>query len=80
MNEQKIVLVNLSKGEIGEDVATVLGSFIITAIQNAAMRRASIPITERKRFYVFIDEAQHFVSTSFAAMLPQVRKFGLGLS
>ena len=43
------------------------------------MRRASIPITERKRFYVFIDEAQHFVSTSFAAMLPQVRKFGLGL-
>jgi type IV secretory pathway TraG/TraD family ATPase VirD4 len=79
MNEQKIVLVNLSKGEIGEDVATVLGSFIITSIQNAAMRRASIPITERKRFYVFIDEAQHFVSTSFAAMLPQVRKFGLGL-
>ncbi|MBD1363476.1 type IV secretion system DNA-binding domain-containing protein [Mucilaginibacter sp. ZT4R22] len=79
MNEQKIVLVNLSKGEIGEDVATVLGSFIITSIQNAAMRRASIPITQRKRFYVFIDEAQHFVSTSFAAMLPQVRKFGLGL-
>jgi type IV secretory pathway TraG/TraD family ATPase VirD4 len=79
MNGQKIVLVNLSKGEIGEDVATVLGSFIITSIQNAAMRRASIPITERRRFYVFIDEAQHFVSTSFAAMLPQVRKFGLGL-
>ncbi|MEO7214967.1 type IV secretion system DNA-binding domain-containing protein [Mucilaginibacter sp.] len=79
MNGQKIVLVNLSKGEVGEDVATVLGSFIITSIQNAAMRRASIPITERRRFYVFIDEAQHFVSTSFAAMLPQVRKFGLGL-
>jgi type IV secretory pathway TraG/TraD family ATPase VirD4 len=79
MNEGKVVLCNLSKGEVGEDVATVLGSFITTAIQNAAMRRASIQESQRKPFYLYIDEAQNFVSTSFATMLPQVRKFGLGL-
>jgi hypothetical protein len=79
MNEGKVVLCNLSKGEIGEDAATVLGSFITTAIQNAAMRRASIPQAQRKAFYLYIDEAQNFVSASFATMLPQVRKFGLGL-
>ena len=79
MNGSKIVLCNLSKGIIGEDVATVLGSFIITNIQNAAMRRATVPIDQRKPFYLFIDEAQNFVSTSFASLLPQVRKYGLGL-
>jgi len=79
MDSNKIVLVNLSKGVIGEDVTTVLGSFIITNIQNAALRRASIPTEQRRPFYLFIDEAQNFVSTSFASMLPQVRKFGLGL-
>jgi type IV secretory pathway TraG/TraD family ATPase VirD4 len=79
MNEGKVVLCNLSKGEVGEDVATVLGSFITTAIQNAAMRRASMPESRRKAFYLYIDEAQNFVSTSFATMLPQVRKFGVGL-
>jgi hypothetical protein len=79
MNEGKVILCNLSKGEIGEDAATVLGSFITTAIQNAAMRRASIPEAQRNAFYLYIDEAQNFVSTSFATMLPQVRKFGLGL-
>lgn len=79
MNNNKIVLCNLSKGVIGEDVATVLGSFIITNMQNAVMRRAILPKEQRKPFYLFIDEAQNFVSTSFASMLPQVRKFGLGL-
>jgi DNA helicase HerA-like ATPase len=79
MNNKRIVLCNLSKGIIGEDVATVLGSFIITNIQNAAMRRAVLPTDQRTPFYLFIDEAQNFVSTSFATMLPQVRKFGLGL-
>jgi type IV secretory pathway TraG/TraD family ATPase VirD4 len=79
MNGNKIVLCNLSKGVIGEDVSTVLGSFIITNIQNATMRRAAVSIDQRKPFYLFVDEAQNFVSTSFASMLPQVRKYGLGL-
>lgn len=79
MNEGKIVLINLSKGEIGEDVTNLLGSFITTAFLHAAMRRATLPIEKRTPFYLYIDESQNFVSSSFAAMLPQVRKFGLGL-
>jgi type IV secretory pathway TraG/TraD family ATPase VirD4 len=79
MNEKKILLCNLSKGVIGEDVSTVLGSFIITSLQMSAMRRATIPVADRTPFYVFVDETQNFVSTSFASMLPQVRKYGLAL-
>jgi len=79
MNENKIVLCNLSKGVIGEDVSTVLGSFLITIIQATAMRRASLPVHKRKPFYLFIDEAHSFISTTFATMLSQVRKFGVGL-
>jgi type IV secretory pathway TraG/TraD family ATPase VirD4 len=79
MNENKIVLCNLSKGIIGEDAATVLGSFIITNIQNAAIRRANIEVSKRKSFYLFIDEAHNFISASFASMLSEVRKYGVGL-
>jgi DNA helicase HerA-like ATPase len=79
MNENKIVLCNLSKGVIGEDVSTVLGSFLITIIQATAMRRATLPVHERIPFYLFIDEAHSFISTTFATMLSQVRKFGVGL-
>jgi type IV secretory pathway TraG/TraD family ATPase VirD4 len=79
MTENKIVLCNLSKGIIGEDAATVLGSFIITNIQNAAMRRAAIEVGNRKSFYLFVDEAHNFISASFASMLSEVRKYGVGL-
>jgi DNA helicase HerA-like ATPase len=79
MNENKIVLCNLSKGVIGEDVSTVLGSFLITIIQATAMRRASLPVHQRKPFYLFIDEAHSFISTTFATMFSQVRKFGVGI-
>jgi len=79
MNENKIVLCNLSKGVIGEDVSTVLVSFLITIIHATAMRRAAVAIQQRKPFYLFIDEAHSFISTTFATMLSQVRKFGVGL-
>jgi len=79
MNENKIVLCNLSRGVIGEDVSTVLGSFLITIIHATAMRRAAVAIQQRKPFYLFIDEAHSFISTTFATMLSQVRKFGVGL-
>ena len=79
MNENKILVCNLSKGSIGEDASTLLGSFLITAIQSAAMRRASIPAHLRKNYYLYIDEAHSFVSASFASMFSEVRKFGVGL-
>jgi len=79
MNENKIILCNLSKGVIGEDVSTVLGSFLITIIQTTAMRRALVSIHERKPFYLYIDEAHSFISSTFATMLSQIRKFGVGV-
>jgi hypothetical protein len=79
MNTRQILICNLSKGLIGEDVSTLLGSLITTGIQTAAMRRAYLPEQDRKPFYVFIDEAHSFLSPSFATMLSEVRKYGIGL-
>lgn len=79
MNKGKILICNLSKGSIGEDVSQILGSLLTTSIQAAAMRRAAIPEEERKPFMVFIDECHSFITTSFAAMLSEVRKYRVGL-
>lgn len=79
LNENKILICNLSKGLIGETVSTLLGSVLTTTIQMAAMRRASIPEAERKPCFLYLDEAHSFMSTSFATMLSEVRKYGLGL-
>ena len=79
MNGNKILLCNLSKGIIGEDISTVLGSFLTTGIQTTAMRRTSVPETERTPFYLFVDEAHNYLSASFATMLSEIRKFSVGL-
>ncbi len=79
MQKGQILVCNLSKGLIGEDVSTLLGSLITTGIQTAAMRRAHLPEHERIAFYIYIDEAHSFLSTSFATMLSEVRKYGIGL-
>ena len=79
MNKGKILICNLSKGVIGEDVSQILGSLITTAIQTAAMRRAGLPEHERKPFMVFIDECHSFITTSFAGMLSEIRKYKVGL-
>ncbi len=79
MNGGKILVCNLSKGAIGEDVSQILGSLITTAIQTAAMRRAQMPESERLPCMVFIDECQTFITSSFASMLSEVRKYRVGL-
>ena len=79
MNSGQILICNLSKGLIGEDVSTLLGSLITTGIQTAALRRAHLVEHDRKPFYLYIDEAHSFLSTSFATMLSEVRKYGIGL-
>jgi len=76
---KKIFIVNLSKGQIGEDAAALLGSMLVSAIGLAAMRRAKQPIKQRTPFYLFIDEMHSFVSLSFADILAEARKYGLGL-
>jgi hypothetical protein len=79
MGGGKILICNLSKGLLGEDVSTILGSFIVTAIQLAALNRASIPEEDRRPFFLYVDEMHSFVSLSFADMLAEVRKYKLGL-
>ncbi|MBI5414159.1 type IV secretion system DNA-binding domain-containing protein [Candidatus Peregrinibacteria bacterium] len=79
MDKGKILIVNLSKGKIGEDVSTLLGSVLISKFQIEAMSRADIPANERKDFYLFIDEFQNFATDSFASILSEARKYKLAL-
>lgn len=79
MDTKKILIVNLAKGAIGEDVTSILGSMLVNSIQIAALSRASQDETERIPFFVYIDEMQSFVSLSFADMLSEARKFKVGL-
>lgn len=79
MDNQKILIVNLSKGRIGEDNSTLLGALIITKLQLAAMSRIDIPESERKDFYLYVDEFQNFATESFANILSEARKFRLSL-
>lgn len=79
MNEQKIFLVNVSKGRIGEDNSALLGAMLITKIQLSAMERVRIPEEERKDFYLYVDEFQNFATDSFAGVLSEARKYRLNL-
>lgn len=81
MDEGKILIVNLSKGLLGEDNSSILGSFLVTKIQLAAMSRSDIPdIKDRRPFYLYVDEFQNFATDSFATILSEARKYGLNLT
>lgn len=81
MDEGKILVVNLSKGLIGEDNARILGAFIVTKVQLAAMSRSDIPdVADRRPFYLYVDEFQNFATDSFAVILSEARKYGLNLT
>src|SRR3990167_2263781 len=79
MNQEKIILVNVSKGRIGEDTSQLLGAMVITKLQLAAMERVRIPEEERKDFYLYVDEFQNFATDSFASILSEARKYRLNL-
>jgi hypothetical protein len=79
MNNQKIVLINLSKGKIGGVNAQLLGLVIVSKISMAAMARQNIPKEERKDFYLYVDEFQNFASDTFADILSEARKYRLNL-
>ena len=81
MDEGKILVVNLSKGLVGEDNAGILGSFLVTKVQLAAMSRSDIPnVEDRRPFYLYVDEFQNFATDSFATILSEARKYGLNLT
>lgn len=83
MDEKKIIIVNLSKGRVGEGNANLLGSMIITKIYLAAMSRADSSENELKKlpnFYLYVDEFQSFANKSFADILSEARKYKLNLT
>lgn len=80
MDDGGVLLVNLSKGEIGEDSALVLGSLVVSTIGLAAFSRAGVAPAERRPFFLYADEFQSFTTLSMASMLSELRKYGLGMT
>ncbi|MEK7610599.1 MAG: type IV secretory system conjugative DNA transfer family protein [Patescibacteria group bacterium] len=83
MDGQKILIVNLSKGRMGESNANLLGSMLITKLYLTAMSRAGAAPEEMRRlppFYLFVDEFQSFANESFANILSEARKYKLSLT
>ncbi len=80
MDEGKILLVNLSKGRIGEINASLLGMILIGKITMAAFSRTDIPMEKRRDFYMYIDEFQNFTTPSIATILSEARKYRLCLT
>ena len=80
MDHKKIFICNLSKGKIGEDNSSLLGSMMITKFQLDAMSRANLPAEDRVDFYLYVDEFQNFATDSFATILSEARKYKLNLT
>lgn len=80
MDEKKILLVNLSKGQVGEVNAFLLGLIIVSKLQMAALSRSDIPEDQRQDFYLYIDEFQNFITDSIATILSEARKYKLNLT
>jgi len=79
MDNKKILILNLSKGRLGEDNAALLGAMMITKIQLAAMERVDMKEDDRKDFYLYVDEFHNFATESFANILSEARKYRLNL-
>jgi len=80
MNEGKILILNLSQGKLGEDNTALLGAMLITQIQLAAMNRSFIKESDRKDFFLYVDEFQNFATQSFIKILSEARKYRLSLT
>ncbi|MBP9819757.1 type IV secretion system DNA-binding domain-containing protein [Candidatus Woesebacteria bacterium] len=79
MDEQKIILCNLSKGILGEEDAKFLGLILVPKVLTAAMSRQDIPMEQRKDFYLYVDEFQNYATEDFAVILSEARKYRLNL-
>jgi len=79
MDNGKILLINLAKGELGEENSNFLGLILVPRILMAAMSRADVPESQRRDFYLYVDEFQNFATPDFAVILSEARKYRLGL-
>lgn len=80
MNNKKIMLINLSKGKLGEENSSFFGSMFITKIKQAGMARANMPEEKRTDFYLYVDEFHNLVTASFINLFSEARKYGLNLT
>lgn len=80
LDDERILIINLSRGRLGQDNATLLGSLLLTAIEQAALTRADIPETERRDHFLYLDEFQSLTTPSTAIMLSEARKYRLCLT
>lgn len=79
MDEKKIILVNLSKGILGEEDAKFLGLILVPKVLTAAMSRQDIPMEQREDFFLYVDEFQNYATEDFAVILSEARKYRLNL-
>lgn len=79
MDGGRILLVNLSKGRLGADASWLLGALLVSGIASTALGRADVAETERRDFFIYLDEFHNFVTESLAGMLSELRKYRLGL-
>ena len=80
MDKEKILLMKISKGKLGEENCGLIGAMMVTKIQQAAMERADTPEEQRKDFYLYCDEFQYFATDTFAEILSEARKYRLNLT
>jgi hypothetical protein len=80
MDEGKAVLVNVSKGRLGEESSLLLGSLVVSTISLAAFSRAESAVTSRRPFFVYLDEFHNFTTLMLANMMSELRKYGVGLT
>ena len=79
MDSDQALIVNLAKGRLGADVSNVLGGLITSSIMQAAFTRHGLPETARRPFFLYVDEFHNLTTKSFAGLLSEARKYGLGL-
>lgn len=80
MDEGQVLIVNLAKGRLGSDVANILGGLIVASMVNAAFSRQGTDVASRRPFFLHVDEFHAFTTSAIAEMLPETRKYGLGLT
>jgi hypothetical protein len=80
MDQGKILIVNLSKGRIGEEYSNFLGLILVPKILAAAMSRTDVAMEQRRDFYLYVDEFQNFATDTFADILSEARKYKLNLT
>lgn len=80
MDAGSVLLVNLAKGQLGEDSANLLGSLLVSTLGLAAFSRAELSPIDRRPFYIYLDEFQSFTTLSIANMASELRKYGIGIT